>query len=513
MGSGVIMNNNVLEAAAFIIYLLLVLSVGIYFFVKGKSRGGGDKEYFLGGRQMNGWVAALSAGASDMSAWVLMGLPGSIYLYGMGQIWISVGLLIGTICAWIFVAPRLRRYSIQAGDAITIPQYLAKRFCSKNPALQIICAFIFIVAYCIYAASSIVACGDLFTTVFGVREVSLFGMQITLNALFYMVCATVIILLYTFLGGFNAVCWTDFFQGLLMLAALMATPIVVLFVMKAPDFAPMAPVVTDANYYNLLSGGSFNWKSIADILSGMGWGLGYFGMPHILIRYMSIKSEKEMKKSRVVGICWTALILLMASVVALVGHQFLGTYLDEGSKSLVFVTLVRNVFPPLLAGIMLSAILAASMSTADSQLLASSSAFASDFYKPVLRKDATDKEMLWAGRIVVGIISVIALLIAMNPECKGIMALVECAWAAFGSAFGPAIILSLYWRRFTYKGAVAGIVTGFAVDALWYAFLSGSTGLYEIIPGFLASMAAAVVVSLIDKEPSKEITDIFDAVK
>ena len=462
---------------------------------------------------MNGWVAALSAGASDMSAWVLMGLPGSIYLYGMGQVWISVGLLIGTVCAWIFVAPKLRRYSIAAGDAITIPQYLTKRFKSKNPVLQIICAVIFIVAYCVYAASSIVACGDLFTTVFGVREITLLGNQVTLNATFYMVCATIIILLYTFLGGFNAVCWTDFFQGMLMLAALMATPIVVCFVMKGADFTPMANVVTDSNYYNLLSSGKPDWKSISDILSGFGWGLGYFGMPHILIRYMSIKSEKEMKKSRVIGICWTTLILAMASVVGLVGHQFLGTYLDNSSKSLVFVTMVRNIFPALLAGVMLSAILAASMSTADSQLLASSSAFASDVYKPVFRKDASDKEMLWAGRIVVGIISVVALMIAMSPSCKGIMALVECAWAAFGAAFGPTLILSLYWRRFTYKGAVAGIVTGFVVDALWYAFLSGSTGLYEIIPGFIASFLAAVVVSLLDKAPEKDVTDIFDAVK
>lgn len=507
------MIGSIWEVVAFMAYLALVLTIGVFFFVRGRKLQGGDKEYFLGGRQMNGWVAALSAGASDMSAWVLMGLPGSIYLYGMGQVWISVGLLIGTVCAWIFVAPKLRRYSIAAGDAITIPQYLAKRFKSKNPVLQIICAVIFIVAYCVYAASSIVACGDLFTTVFGVHEITLLGNQVTLNATFYMVCATIIILLYTFLGGFNAVCWTDFFQGMLMLAALMATPIVVCFVMKGADFTPMANVVTDPNYYNLLSSGKPDWKSISDILSGFGWGLGYFGMPHILIRYMSIKSEKEMKKSRVIGICWTTLILSMASVVGLVGHQFLGTYLDNSSKSLVFVTMVRNIFPALLAGVMLSAILAASMSTADSQLLASSSAFASDVYKPVFRKDASDKEMLWAGRIVVGIISVVALMIAMSPSCKGIMALVECAWAAFGAAFGPTLILSLYWRRFTYKGAVAGIVTGFVVDALWYAFLSGSTGLYEIIPGFIASFLAAVVVSLLDKAPEKDVTDIFDAVK
>lgn len=503
------MKNGFLEVVAFLVYLAIVLAVGVYFFVKGRKLQGGDKEYFLGGRQMNGWVAALSAGASDMSAWVLMGLPGSIYLWGMGQVWISVGLLIGTICAWIFVAPKLRRYSIQAGDAITIPQYLTKRFQSKSPVLQIICAIIFIVAYCVYAASSLVACGNLFTTVFGVREVG----GITLDATFYMVCAAIIILLYTFLGGFNAVCWTDFFQGLLMLAALMATPIIVCFAMQASDFAPLAPVVTDPNYYNLLSSGKFDWKSIADILSGLGWGFGYLGMPHILIRYMSVKSEKEMKKSRVIGICWTALILTMASVVGLVGHQFLGTHLPEGSQQLVFITVARNVFPALLAGIMLSAILAASMSTADSQLLASSSAFASDVYKPIFRKNASDREMLWAGRIVVGIICVVALIIAMSPNCQGIMALVECAWAAFGAAFGPTIVLSLYWKRFTYKGAVAGIVTGFVVDALWYAFLSGSTGLYEIIPGFLASLVAAVVVSMLDKEPAKEVTDMFEAAK
>lgn len=507
------MNISFLEAAAFLVYLLVVLGIGVYFFIKGRKMQGGDKEYFLGGRNMNGWVAALSAGASDMSAWVLMGLPGSIYLYGMGQVWISVGLLIGTVCAWVFVAPRLRRYSIKAGDAITIPQYLSKRFRSKNPALQIVCAVIFIVAYCVYAASSIVACGDLFTTVFGVQEATILGIHVTMNALFYMICATLIILLYTFLGGFNAVCWTDFFQGTLMLAALMATPIVVLFVMRAPDFAPLAQVVTGENYYNLLSGGSLNWESIADILSGLGWGLGYFGMPHILVRYMAIRSEKEMKKSTVVGICWTTLILIMASIVGLVGHQFLGSYLEQGTQSLVFATLVRNIFPALLAGVMLSAILAASMSTADSQLLASSSAFASDVYKTVARKDASDREMLWAGRIVVGVISVIALLIAVNPNCKGIMALVECAWAAFGSAFGPAILLSLYWKRFTYKGAVAGIVAGFLTDALWYVFLSGPTGLYEIIPGFLVSLAVSVAVSLADKAPEKEITDVFDEVQ
>lgn len=487
---------NYSELVAFVVYLVAMLGVGVYFFIKGRKSEGGDKDYFLGGRNMGGLVAALSAGASDMSAWVLMGLPGSIYLAGMGQVWISVGLLIGTICAWIFVAPRLRRLSIKAQDSITIPQFLTNRFQSKSNALQVICAVIFVVVYCVYAASSIYACGTLFNTVFGAKPI------------YAMLVAAAIIVLYTLLGGFNAVCWTDFFQGMIMLGALMIAPIVAVFAMQAADFVPAAEVVTGENYYNLLSSGSFNWESISDILSGLGWGLGYFGMPHILVRYMSIKSEKEMKKSRVVGIAWTTLILIMASVVGIVGHHYLGNGLEN--TSLVFVTMVRSVFPALVSGILLSAILAASMSTADSQLLASSSAFASDVYKPVFRKNASNKEMLWAGRIIVLVITVIALLIAVNPNCAGIMALVECAWAAFGAAFGPAIILSLFWKRFTYKGAIAGIVVGFAVDALWYAFLSTSTGLYEIIPGFIASMIAAVVVSLLDKTPEKEVVDMFE---
>ena len=486
------------EASAFALYLLVVVTIGVLFFLKSRKSDGGDKMYFLGGRQMNGWVAALSAGASDMSAWVLMGLPGSIYAFGMGQIWISIGLLIGTICSWIFVAPGLRRFSIIADDSITIPQYLTRRFKSGSKTLQIVSAIIFIVAYCIYAASSIVACGNLFNTVFGIdSKVAMIG-------------ATVIILIYTFFGGFNAVCWTDFIQGMLMLLALMAVPIVVVFLMGQADFAPVAEVVTSENYYNVLSSGKFDWASISDILSGLGWGLGYMGMPHILVRFMSIRSEKEMKKSRVIGICWTAIILFMASVVALVAHEYLGTFLSNDSRSLVFIVLVRRIFPAFIAGLLLSAILAASMSTADSQLLASSSAFASDVYKPVFRKNASNKEMLFAGRTVVVVISIVALFIAMSPNCAGIMALVECAWGAFGSAFGPVILLSLHWKRLTYKGAIAGIITGFAADMLWYAFLSGSTNVYEIIPGFICGFIAAFVVSQIDKEPSDEVKKMFD---
>ena len=502
------MAKNLLEMVAFCVYLIFVLGIGIFFFVRNRKQTG-DKAYFLGGRQMNGFVAALSAGASDMSAWVLMGLPGAIYLSGMGQVWISVGLMIGTVAAWLFVAPKLRKYSIKADDAITIPQFLNNRFKAQNPVLQAVCAVIFIIVYCIYSASSIYACGTLFKSIFD------------WDPLFSMIGATIVILLYTFLGGFNAVCWTDFFQGMLMLMALMTAPIVGFFVMKKPDFVPLKDVVTSENYYNILSSGKFDYESLKDILSGLGWGLGYMGMPHILVRYMSIKSEKEMKRSQIVGCFWTTIILIMASVVALVAHQYLGSnYFPKDAEDLVFIEMVRSLFPALIAGVLMSAILAASMSTADSQLLASSSAFATDFYKPVIRQEAKGKEMMIVGRGVVALISVIALLIAVNPECQGIMKLVGCAWGAFGSAFGPAILLALYWRRFTYKGAIAGIIGGFAMDAFWYCCLSGSvkklcifdTGIYEIIPGFVFSLLIAVIVSLIDRKPSREVSDLYDEV-
>lgn len=484
------------EFLAIILYLGLVVGIGIYFFIKA-NKDGGEKEYFLGGRNMSGLVAALSAGASDMSAWILMGLPGSIYLYGIGQVWISVGLLLGTIASWIFIAPRLRIFSIQANDSITIPQFLTNRFKTKNISLQVISAIIFIIVYCIYAASSIFACGQIFNLVLGIDP----GIA--------MLISTVIIVTYTFLGGFNAVCWTDFFQGMLMLGALFLTPIIVFFIMKSSSYVPQQ-VVFPENYYNLLSSGSFDWKSISDILTGIGWGLGYFGMPHILVRYLSIKSEKEMKKSQKVGCLWTCSILILTSIVGILGRHFLGDSIIN-DQNLVFIKIVRMIFPGFIAGIFLSAIIAAAMSSADSQLLASSSAFASDVYKPLIRKNASNKEMMMSGRIIVIIISIVAYFIANSPKCSGIMALVSCAWGGFGSAFGPIIILSLYWKRFTYSGAIAGISVGFLVDGLWYAFLASSTGIYEIIPGFICGLLAAVIVSLMSEKPSKEVYDLFDS--
>ena len=474
---------NYTELFVFIVYFLFMLGIGFYFFAKSKDSG--EKDYFLGGRQMGAWVSALSAGASDMSAWVLMGLPASVFAAGMGQTWIAIGLGIGYALSWIFEAPRLRRFSIRAGDSITIPQYLTNRFLSKSKLMQIICAVIFLVAYTIYAASSIKACGTLFHTV----------MNIDANVAMYI--AAFIIIAYTFLGGFSAVCWTDFFQGLLMLAALLIAPIFVLALMGSGEIVASGSLPD--GYFNFMT----SWK---DIVSGLGWGLGYFGMPHIIIRFMSLKSEKELRKSSVIGISWTTIILIMSVLAGVAGRMFLGEMEDS---SLVFITMVRRIFPALVSGILLSAILSAAMSTADSQLLASASAFASDVYKPVFRKNATDKEMLWAGRIIVVVIAVVALLIASNPNSGTIMALVENAWGVFGAAFGPVILLSLFWRRFTFAGAVSGIVAGAAVDILWLACLK-STGIYEIIPGFSVGLLAAVVVSLLSKEPDAATKALFD---
>jgi len=476
---------RIAEVIIFIVYLLFMIGIGVRFFLK--SRGGNEKTYFLGGREMGPWVSALSAGASDMSAWVLMGLPASIYAAGIGQAWIAIGLAIGYAVSWIIEAPRLRRFSIIADDSITIPQYLTNRFRSSSKVLQIICAVIFLFAYTIYAASSMKACGTLFNTVLGV------------NAQTAMYIAAAIIVAYTFLGGFSAVCWTDFFQGLLMLAALLIAPIFALGIISAGNGAESASALP-AGYWNLFG----DWR---DIISGLGWGLGYFGMPHIIVRFMAVRSDKELKKSAKIGITWNVLIVLFSVAAGAIGHMLLG---EIGDSSTVFIQMVRKIFPGVISGILLSAILAASMSTADSQLLASASAFASDVYKPVFRKNkATDMEMLWAGRFVVLAISIVAVIIASNPNSGTIMGLVENAWGVFGAAFGPALLLSLFWKRFNFPGAVAGILGGAVVDILWLALL-GSTGVYEIIPGFIAGLLIAVVVSLVTKAPGKDVEALFD---
>lgn len=492
------------EILAFILYFVLIVGIGVYFFLKDRKTNG-EKEFFLGGRSMGPWVTAMSAQASDMSAWLLMGLPGSIMAFGFGQMWIGIGLALGTAANWILVAKRLRKFSKVAGDAITLPQYLSNRFMAKSNTLQIICAVIFFACFTVYVASGFVAGASVFTTVFPSLSTST---AMLVFALAMLVC--------TFLGGFKAVCWTDFMQGLLMLAAVLAVPIVIVATQNL-DTSALDAVYT---YTDGASGqtvtcefgtGLFtsSWK---DIVSGLGWGLGYFGMPHILVRFMSIEKPSMIKKSATVAIVWVVLSLGATCLIAYFGRMLLAEeLLTVGAQKTVFIAFARKLFPTFIAGVLMAAILAASMSTADSQLLVASSSFTSDIYKPIIRKDASEKEVLWVGRMVVLIVAVIAYFIASSKAegAQAIMNLVENAWAGFGSAFGPTIILSLFWRRFTYKGAVAGVTAGAVVDVLWLAFMSG-TGIYEIIPGFIAGFAAAVAVTLLDKAPDKEVEAIFD---
>lgn len=486
-----------LEVAAFILYFVLVIGIGLMFFFK--SSGSGEKDYFLGGRSMGPWVTAMSAQASDMSAWLLMGLPGSVMAFGFGQMWIGIGLAIGTILNWVFVAKRLRRFSKAANDSITLPQYLSNRFMATTKTLQIICAVIFLVCFTVYVASAFVAGSTVLTTVFE-------GLDATLA----MVIFAVIIILYTFLGGFKAVCWTDFFQGILMLIALLAVPIVVALTQNL-DHNALYTVYTNIN-----DGTEYVFSSTAtwqDIASGLAWGLGYFGMPHILVRFMSIEKPSMVKKSAIVASIWVVLSLGAALLMAYYGRMMLGAeLLPNGMQKIVFIVLARKLFPVFIAGLLMSAIVAASMSTADSQLLVASSSFTSDIYKPIFRKNASDKEVLWIGRGVVLVVSVIAYVIASSKGsgAQAIMNLVENAWAGFGSSFGPVVLLSLFWKRTTYKGAIAGVVGGATIDVLWLIFLSGPTGIYELLPGFIAGLLCCFVVSMIDKAPSKEVEAIFE---
>ena len=492
------------EVIAFILYFLVVLGIGIFFFLKSKNAG--EKEYFLGGRSMGPWVTALSAQASDMSAWLLMGLPGSILAFGFGEVWIGIGLALGTAANWIFVAKRLRRFSAAANDSITLPQYLSNRFGSGHKALQIVSALIFLVCFTVYVASSFVAGTGVFTSVFP-----------SLNKETAMLIFAAIILVYTFLGGFKAVCWTDFFQGLLMLVAVLAVPIIAAASGDTnPDF--LKEVYTYGEGSKMVEcafvGTPFE-ASWQDIVSGLAWGLGYFGMPHILVRFMSIKKAKDINLAATIAIIWVVIALGAVVVLAILGRMIVGPeLLADGSQSLVFVKMAQKYFPPFIAGILMAAIIAASMSTADSQLLVASSSFTSDLYKPSIRKHASDKEALWVGRGVVLLVAVVAYFIASSKSegAQAIMDLVENAWAGFGSSFGPVVLLSVFWKRLTYKGALAGVVGGALADVAWLAGgLSASTGVYELVPGFIVGLVAAVVVTLIDKKPSAEALAVFEA--
>ena len=493
------------EILAFALYFVILIAMGLCFFFKNR-KSDSQSNYFLGDRKMGPWVTAMSAQASDMSAWLLMGLPGSILAFGFGQMWIGIGLALGTAANWIFIAKRLRKFSHASGDAITIPQYLGNRFLTDSHTLQVISAIIFFVCYTVYVASAYVAGSTVFTTIFP-----------SLDKQTAMLIFALAMLVITFFGGFKAVCWTDFFQGMLMFFALLSVPVIIVL---TQDWNTAA-LSTMYSYQDAASGqvvecafgtGLFN-SSWQDIVSGLAWGLGYFGMPHILVRFMSIEKPSMVKKSATVAIIWVVVTLGSACLIAYFGRMLIADQLlPIGAQQMVFIEFARTLFPSFLAGILLAAIIAASMSTADSQLLVASSSFTSDIYKPIIRKNASEKEVLWVGRILVLVVAVIAYFIASSKGqgAQAIMDLVENAWAGFGASFGPVILLSLFWRRFTYKGAIAGVLGGAVVDLLWLKFLSASTGIYELFPGFIAGMICAVVVTLIDKKPEEKVTALFD---
>jgi sodium/proline symporter len=470
----------------FVVYLIAMLAIGLYFY----NSSGDLSDYILGGRNLGGGVAALSAGASDMSGWLLLGLPGAMYASGMSAIWIAVGLTLGAYLNWQFVARRLRIYTEVANDALTLPDYLESRFEDRSKALRVISALVILLFFAFYTSSGLVAGAKLFSTVF--------DMDYTLA----LWVGGSVIISYTFFGGFLAVSWTDFFQGIMMFCALIIVPIAAIVIIGGWDETTDQVGAIDTSYNSALSG-----MTLFGIVSLMAWGLGYFGQPHILARFMGIRSAAEVPKARLIGITWMVFGLLGAIATGYAGiAYFSDNPLEDGE--LVFIALSTLLTNPWVAGFLLAAILAAVMSTVDSQLLVSSSAVTEDFYKPFLRPNASEKELVWVGRVSVIGIALIALLIAGDPDSR-VLALVSYAWGGFGAAFGPVVILSLFWRRMTRNGALAGIIVGAVTVVVWKQLEGGIFEMYEILPGFVLCALTVVVVSLMS-EPPESVKETFD---
>ncbi len=482
------MNIELPTLITFIVYLVGMLAIGLIAYKMTSNL----SDYVLGGRRLGGSVAALSAGASDMSSWLLLGLPGAMYVGGMSQIWIGIGLAIGAYLNWQFVATRLRRYTEVANDSITVPDYLENRFRDGSKALRVISAIVILVFFTFYTSSGLVGGAILFESSFGMSYES----ALWIGAL--------VIISYTFLGGFLAVSWTDFFQGILMFLALVIVPIVALNEVGGWNETVNLAGQADTKHLDIFTGMSF-----ISILSLLGWGLGYFGQPHIITRFMAVKSSKEIPKARLVGMSWMVISLFGAIFTGFIGIAYFAAGGPLDNPETIFIEFTQVLFNPWVSGFLLAAILSAIMSTIDSQLLVSSSAVAEDFYKAILRKNASQTELVWVGRIAVLAIALLAILLAYNPD-SSVLNLVSYAWAGFGAAFGPVIILSLFWKRMTRNGALAGIITGAVVVILWAQLSGGLFDLYELIPGFILAWIAIMVFSFVGKEPGAEIEAEFE---
>ncbi|WP_046904669.1 sodium/proline symporter PutP [Croceibacterium atlanticum] len=464
------------------LYFILMLGIGLYAWRKSTEDSEG---YLLGGRQLHPAVAALSAGASDMSGWLLLGLPGALYLSGLVEAWIGIGLFIGALINWIVVAPRLREQTVQYGNALTIPEFLSNRFPDKAIALRLISAIIIVVFFTVYSAAGLVGGGKLFESTFidgQVWGLSPYTAGVWLTAL--------VVLAYTMVGGFLAVSLTDFVQGCIMVVALVVMPLVV--IMGEGGAGNVASILdgVDPNFLSWFGG-----LSTIGFLSAIAWGLGYFGQPHIIVRFMAVR-DGGIKTARNIGMSWMLVALIGALGVGLAGRAHVvanGLTLEDSET--IFILLANTLFHPFVTGFLLAALLAAIMSTISSQLLVSSSSLTEDFYRLFIRDDASEKEMVNIGRICVLLVSLAAIFIASDPDSK-VLGLVSNAWAGFGAAFGPLITLSLTWKKMTGAGAVAGLVTGALVVIGWIGLGVGdSTGIYEIIPGFIAAWLAIYVVS------------------
>lgn len=495
--------NIAVHAVIFTLYIGIMIGIGFIFYSKSNSHA----DYILGGRGMNKWVTAMSAQASDMSGWMLLGLPGLAYLSAAGAaeaIWTATGLAIGTYINWLIVAKPLRQYSEKI-EALTIPEFFQKRFHDDGVLLRVIPSIFILIFFLIYTASAFVSGAKLFNLVFGLPYITA------------LMISVLVIVVYTFLGGFKAVCWTDLIQGIMMFIAVTVIPVAMIGILTGKGEAL-------AESFSILP--SKDGFSMMGIIGAIAWGLGYFGQPHILVRFMAISSPKEVRPARIIAMIWVIISLASAVMVGIIGKSFLaylGAPLAEGAQETIFMVLVGKIFPSVIAAVLLSAILSAIMSTADSQLLVTASAVSGDFYKAFIKKDADDKQLVNVSRITVVGVALIAGLFAVNPN-SSVFEIVSHAWAGFGAAFGPIMLFSLFWKKTNAKGALAGIISG-GVTALVWAYMSNIAGLfgieqipaifslYEIVPGFLVSIAFIVIVSLATGGADDKIIKEFEEIR
>jgi len=477
---------------SFSLYIVGMVAIGIYFYFKTNDL----SDYVLGGRGLNPWVTALSAGASDMSGWLLLGLPGMMYADGIVGAWIAIGLVIGAYLNWHYVAKPLRVFTQHLDDAITIPDYFSNRFQDNTNGIRIVTAVVILLFYTLYTSSGLVGGAKLFEASFGLSYESA------------LLIGSFIIVSYTFLGGYNAVSWTDFIQGILMMLALLITPLVVIF-----ELGGFGEAISAINTINPQHLDFFNGASFIGIVSLMAWGLGYFGQPHILVRFMSIKEASDIPIAKYIGMSWMIISVLGSLMVGFFGLAYVsanGVDLQDSEK--IFITLSQLLFNPWIAGFLLAAILAAIMSTIDSQLLVSSSVLTQDIYHAVIRKNASQKELVWVGRATVIIIALIALCLSTDKD-SSVLKLVAYAWAGFGAAFGPLIILSLYRADITKVGAISGMVIGTLTVIIWKQFEGGLFDLYELLPGFVFAFFAIILGSKVGTPNSTENIKNFEIMK